>query len=64
MDRLGPLDASFLYFEERVIPMHVGSAAVLEAAPAGRRRGDRRSALVGALAELDDAPTRGSRKRS
>ena len=31
MDRLGPLDVSFLYFEDRDTPMHVGSVAVFQA---------------------------------
>jgi diacylglycerol O-acyltransferase / wax synthase len=30
MDRLSPLDVSFLYFEDRDTPMHVGSVAVFE----------------------------------
>ena len=31
MDRLSPLDVSFLYFEDRDTPMHVGSVAVFQA---------------------------------
>ena len=31
MDRLGPLDVSFLYFEDRDTPMNVGSVAVFQA---------------------------------
>ncbi len=30
MDRLSPLDVSFLYFEDRDTPMHVGSVAVFQ----------------------------------
>ncbi len=35
MDRLSPLDASFLYFEDRDTPMHVGSVAVFHAPAEG-----------------------------
>jgi diacylglycerol O-acyltransferase / wax synthase len=35
MDRLSPLDASFLYFEDRDTPMHVGSVAVFQAPTGG-----------------------------
>ncbi len=35
MDRLSPLDASFLYFEDPNTPMHVGSVAVFQAPPEG-----------------------------
>jgi WS/DGAT/MGAT family acyltransferase len=31
MDRLSPMDVSFLYFEDRDTPMHVGSVAVFQA---------------------------------
>ncbi|MGH8893841.1 MAG: WS/DGAT/MGAT family O-acyltransferase [Actinomycetes bacterium] len=34
-DRLSPLDASFLYFEEPTTPMHVGGVAVFEAPETG-----------------------------
>ncbi|HEX2362613.1 MAG TPA: wax ester/triacylglycerol synthase domain-containing protein, partial [Jiangellaceae bacterium] len=35
MDRLSPLDVSFLYFEDRATPMHVGSVAVFQAPDGG-----------------------------
>jgi len=35
VERLNPLDASFLYLEEPATPMHVGGLLVLEAPPGG-----------------------------
>lgn len=35
VERLGPLEASFLYLEEAATPMHVGGVLVLEAPPGG-----------------------------
>lgn len=34
VDRLSPLDVSFLYFEDATTPMHVGSVAIFEPDPA------------------------------
>jgi diacylglycerol O-acyltransferase / wax synthase len=34
-DRLSPLDVSFLYFEERTTPMHVGGVSVFRAPSEG-----------------------------
>jgi diacylglycerol O-acyltransferase len=46
MDRLSPLDVSFLYFEDRDTPMHVGSVAVFEE-PDGGFDHDRLVELIG-----------------
>ena len=35
VERLGPLEASFLYLEEATTPMHVGGVLVLETPPGG-----------------------------
>ena len=35
VERLNPLDASFLYLEEPATPMHVGGLLVLDAPPGG-----------------------------
>ncbi len=49
VERLGPLEASFLYLEEATTPMHVGGVLVLETPPGGL---DALAALVAARLPL------------